>query len=232
MASAFTPREGIAAQYARRVRPRLSAELVFGDALPASGAARGPCPLHGGRGPNFDVDRRALSWRCYSRCSSGGDELDFLAARAGLVRPGARLEGDAYREAVRLAAGLAGVALEGVGPAAPPARLPPPARRPEPSSPPPAAAIPVQAIALWAASQPADGTPAGAYVRRRGVWPEPPPLPPRLPWPPRPGRRPAGPGGGPRPSATPRRSSCRLPERGPWATPTAPRRSVPGSSRR
>ncbi len=60
---------------------------------------RGPCPLHGGDGPNFAVDPEAGRWYCHSQCREGGDAFDFLHEREGLDFP----------EALSLLAGRAGV---------------------------------------------------------------------------------------------------------------------------
>ena len=32
---------------------------------------RGPCPIHGGKDPNFSVDSVTKGWTCYSKCGSG-----------------------------------------------------------------------------------------------------------------------------------------------------------------
>jgi DNA primase catalytic core len=40
---------------------------------------RGPCPLHGGKNPNFSVDAHTLRWRCFSQCG-GGSLFSYLNA--------------------------------------------------------------------------------------------------------------------------------------------------------
>lgn len=44
---------------------------------------RGPCPLHGGDGPNFVVYPEG-NWYCWTGCGEGGDALDFLVRQEGL----------------------------------------------------------------------------------------------------------------------------------------------------
>ena len=85
---------------------------------------RGPCPLHGGEGPNFSVDPERGIYKCFV-CGEGGDVfsfpmkllgLDFIEAvkfigeRVGIAVPDvdkSREEDDPYRdirEAVAFAA--------------------------------------------------------------------------------------------------------------------------------
>ena len=49
--------------------------------------------------------RETLAWRCHQE-AAGGDALDWIAARARLVRPGEPLRGDAWRAAIALAAAV------------------------------------------------------------------------------------------------------------------------------
>ena len=44
----------------------------------------GPCPLHGGRGPNFKVSADTGAWYCHSQCGRGGDVFTFLEIAQGL----------------------------------------------------------------------------------------------------------------------------------------------------
>lgn len=48
---------------------------------------RGPCPLHGGDGPNFCIDEETGKWYCHSQCQSGGDALDLYQRMDGLNFP-------------------------------------------------------------------------------------------------------------------------------------------------
>lgn len=49
---------------------------------------RGPCPLHGGDGPNFSVDPDRGIFKCFV-CGEGGDVYAFLMKRLGLDFPSA-----------------------------------------------------------------------------------------------------------------------------------------------
>lgn len=173
--------------YRREVLPRLSADAVFpADAIRyrSGGRLRGRCPLHGDEdraSRRFSVHPETLGWRCFS-CNKSGDALAFLAG-------GQSPRGDAYHDAVRQAAHLAGVpetewprwlAQDG-----PRARFKMPRSAPQPK---PAleytqavrarSSVPErdsprakQVARLWNMSGPADGTPADAYLAGRFAWP-------------------------------------------------------------
>ena len=49
---------------------------------------RGPCPLHGGEGPNFSVDPTRGIFKCFV-CGEGGDVFSFLMKHLGLDFPSA-----------------------------------------------------------------------------------------------------------------------------------------------
>ena len=49
---------------------------------------RGPCPLHGGEGPNFSVDPVRGIFKCFV-CGEGGDVFSFLIKHLGLDFPSA-----------------------------------------------------------------------------------------------------------------------------------------------
>lgn len=49
---------------------------------------RGPCPLHGGEGPNFSVDPARGIFKCFV-CGEGGDVFSFVMKRLGLDFPSA-----------------------------------------------------------------------------------------------------------------------------------------------
>jgi DNA primase len=49
---------------------------------------RGPCPLHGGEGPNFSVDPTRAIFKCFV-CGEGGDVFSFLMKHLGLDFPSA-----------------------------------------------------------------------------------------------------------------------------------------------
>lgn len=56
-------------------------EEATGVSLDASG--RMPCPLHGGRGPNFAVSKDGFF--CHSRCKENGDVIRFLMLYRGFA---------------------------------------------------------------------------------------------------------------------------------------------------
>jgi DNA primase len=61
---------------------------------------RGPCPLHGGEGPNFSVDPGKGFYKCFS-CGEGGTVFTFLQRHLGMTFP----------EAVRDVAARVGVEI-------------------------------------------------------------------------------------------------------------------------
>jgi len=74
-----------------------------------AGGWRGPCPLHGGTGPNFALNDRG--WFCHSQCGGGGDGIDLARRLMGWS------DGRAGRvESIRALADLAGVTLEAAPP--------------------------------------------------------------------------------------------------------------------
>ncbi|MDB4950979.1 MAG: dnaG [Gemmatimonadetes bacterium] len=74
-------------------RIRLQADLVeiVGEhtRLKRSGRTfRGPCPLHGGEGPNFSVDPSKGFYKCFV-CGEGGTVFTFLMKHLGMTYPDA-----------------------------------------------------------------------------------------------------------------------------------------------
>jgi DNA primase len=61
---------------------------------------RGPCPLHGGEGPNFSVDAVKGLFKCFV-CGEGGTVFTFLQRQSGLT----------YLEAVREVAARVGIEI-------------------------------------------------------------------------------------------------------------------------
>jgi DNA primase len=61
---------------------------------------RGPCPLHGGKGPNFSVDPARGLFKCFV-CGEGGDVFAFPMKHLGM----------GFTDAVRLIAGRVGVEI-------------------------------------------------------------------------------------------------------------------------
>ena len=49
---------------------------------------RGPCPLHGGEGPNFSVDPAKGFYKCFV-CGEGGTVFTFLMKHLGMTYPDA-----------------------------------------------------------------------------------------------------------------------------------------------
>jgi DNA primase catalytic core len=91
--------------YEREVFPHLTPEIVY-SGIPFRSTRgrywRGPCPLHGGDNHTaFSVDTITLGWTCFSHCG-GGSVLGF-------VNGGQTPRGEAFLDAVRKLADLAGV---------------------------------------------------------------------------------------------------------------------------
>lgn len=61
---------------------------------------RGPCPLHGGKGPNFSVDPARNIFKCFV-CGEGGDVFSFPMKHFGM----------GFNEAVRYVAGQVGIEI-------------------------------------------------------------------------------------------------------------------------
>ena len=71
------------------IRARADIVDVIGEyvSLKRSGKSyRGPCPLHGGDGPNFSVDPDRGLFKCFV-CNEGGDVFGFLMKHLGLEFP-------------------------------------------------------------------------------------------------------------------------------------------------
>lgn len=86
--------------------PRLDLERVYADIEFSRRTGqwwRGPCPLHGGDGPNFAVNVTTLAYYCHSRCG-GGPVVDY-------VNGGRPARGSDWHAAVAKLATLAGVEL-------------------------------------------------------------------------------------------------------------------------
>ena len=85
------------------VRARADLAEICGEhvALKRVGKSfRGPCPLHGGEGPNFSIDVERGIYKCFV-CGEGGDVFSFVMKRLGLDFP----------EAVRYVAERVGVEI-------------------------------------------------------------------------------------------------------------------------
>ena len=73
------------------VRQRADILEIVGESvrLKRSGKTwRGPCPLHGGEGPNFSVDPARGIFKCFV-CGEGGDVFAFVMKHLGMDFPGA-----------------------------------------------------------------------------------------------------------------------------------------------
>lgn len=81
-----------------RERIDVAAVLEVLGIEPPTHRRRTPCPLHGGRHPNFSITRDGRRWRCWSQCG-GGDVIDLAA----------RLRSCSTGDAIRWLAGLAGL---------------------------------------------------------------------------------------------------------------------------
>lgn len=101
----------------------------------------GCCPLHDDRSPSFTIFDGGARWHCFG-CNLGGDVLDYLQ----------RLHGVRLPEAAAMLDG-------GHLPTVPVRSLPPEPERDTTA----------EAVSIWRAASPAPGTPAEAYLRRRGL---------------------------------------------------------------
>lgn len=95
--------------YERVVLPRLTPDDIYRGInwrYERGRHRRGPCPLHGGTGPNFAVDTEALSWRCFSECQAGGGPIQYLdRVNGGDGRP----RGSRFRDLVHELANRASI---------------------------------------------------------------------------------------------------------------------------
>lgn len=75
----------------QEIRERADILEIIGDFVPLKRSGRtyrGPCPLHGGEGPNFSVDPAREIFKCFV-CGEGGDVFSFLMKHLGLDFPSA-----------------------------------------------------------------------------------------------------------------------------------------------
>ena len=68
------------------IRAQADITTIVGEFVPLKRSGRtyrGPCPLHGGEGPNFSVDPQRGIFKCFV-CGEGGDVFSFPMKRLGL----------------------------------------------------------------------------------------------------------------------------------------------------
>lgn len=85
------------------IRAQADITAIVGEFVPLKRSGRtyrGPCPLHGGEGPNFSVDPRRGIFKCFV-CGEGGDVFSFPMKRLGLD----------FMEAVRYVAERCGITV-------------------------------------------------------------------------------------------------------------------------
>jgi len=73
------------------IRDRAEIVELLGEYMPLKRSGRtwrGPCPLHGGEGPNFSVDPGRNLFKCFV-CGEGGDVFAFFMKHLGLDFPSA-----------------------------------------------------------------------------------------------------------------------------------------------
>ena len=73
------------------VRARADLVEICGEHVPLKRVGksyRGPCPLHGGEGPNFSIDADRGIYKCFV-CGEGGDVFSFVMRHLGLEFPDA-----------------------------------------------------------------------------------------------------------------------------------------------
>jgi DNA primase len=104
------------------------------------------CPLHDDRSPSFTIYAGGQKWWCFG-CGVGGDVIDFMSL----------LHGVSFLDAINLLGSN-------------PAPVAPVYRAPAPVEPDRSA----EALAIWEAASPVEGTPAETYLRWRGITIEPP----------------------------------------------------------
>ena len=85
------------------IRAQADITTIVGEFVPLKRSGRtyrGPCPLHGGEGPNFSVDPQRGIFKCFV-CGEGGDVFSFPMKRLGLD----------FIEAVRYVAERCGISV-------------------------------------------------------------------------------------------------------------------------
>ena len=152
--------------FRRDILPRLDVQAVYGShewtqQQPRRwGWCSRLCPEcgEGSSSPGrFSCDPESMGWKCHA-CGLSGDPVKWLEATEGL----------SFSDAVKRLASIAGVSVNCSGAVR---TAQPAAARPVRVQTNKHADAHKQALALWAASSPAAGTPAALYLAWRYAWP-------------------------------------------------------------
>lgn len=120
--------------------PTIAGTMIKLDRV--GGEWKGCCPFHADRSPSFTIYDSGRRFQCFG-CGASGDVLDFVQRVHGVgFRAAAELLGTGTLPSVHIAAPEAKDAADRIA----------------------------DALAIWRAAQPVEGTPAETYLRSRGLY--------------------------------------------------------------